>query len=42
MNVKCGSESSYLLCENGVHVSGWNEHGNLGMGHNVNIYTFTR
>lgn len=23
-----------------LHVTGWNEHGNLGLGHNQNIYTF--
>ncbi|CAD8197376.1 unnamed protein product [Paramecium pentaurelia] len=42
--VKCGSESTILLNQEKqeIFVSGWNEHGNLGLGHNNNVYQFER
>lgn len=30
--VKCGSESTYVVCDEAVFACGWNEHGNLGAG----------
>ncbi|CAD8120451.1 unnamed protein product [Paramecium sonneborni] len=43
-NVKCGSESTILINQDKqeIFVSGWNEHGNLGLGHNNNVYQFER
>lgn len=42
LNVKCGSESTFLICSDSIYVTGWNEHGNLGIGHNKDIYEFTK
>ena len=38
-NVKCGSESTIIISVlSEIYVTGWNEHGNLGLGHNENVY----
>ena len=34
LDVACGSEHTVLLTATDVFVCGWNEHGNLGLGHN--------
>ncbi len=39
----CGSESTMVLDTNGnVHQSGWNEHGNLGIGTNKDVCEFAK
>ncbi|CAK63050.1 unnamed protein product (macronuclear) [Paramecium tetraurelia] len=40
--VRCGSESTIIINQDKqeIYVSGWNEHGNLGLGHNNNVYQF--
>lgn len=42
-SLHCSSESSVLVGRDGsVWTSGWNEHGNLGLGHTDDSHTWTK